>query len=59
MTEKRYEHLQEASREELVEFALTEFEAPQPFKDYRDMVKEMVIRITVQSVNAGEIDRFE
>ena len=39
-TEKRYEHLQEASREELVEFALTEFEASQPFKDYRDIIKK-------------------
>ena len=57
--EKRYEHLQEASQEELIKFALTEFEASQPFKDYREMMKEMVIRITVQSVKAGEIDRFD
>ena len=57
--EKRYEHLQEASQEELIKFALTEFEASQPFKDYREMIKEMVIRITVQSVKAGEIDLFD
>ena len=57
-TEKRYEHLQEASREELVEFALTELEASQPFKDYRDIIKNTVMRITVQSVKDGEIDLF-
>lgn len=57
-TEKRYEHLQEASWEELVEFALTELEASQPFKDYRDIIKNTVMRITVQSVKEGEIDLF-
>jgi hypothetical protein len=57
--EKRYEHLQEASQEELIKFALTEFEASQPFKEYRDMVTEMVTRITLQSVNAGEIERLQ
>lgn len=57
-TEKRYEYLQEASREELVEFALTELEASQPFKDYRDIIKKTVMRITVQSVKEGEIDLF-
>ena len=57
-TEKRYEYLQEASREELVEFALTELEASQPFKDYRDIIKNTVMRITVQSVKEGEIDLF-
>ena len=58
-TEKRYEHLQEASWEELVEFALTELEASQPFKDYRDIIKNTVMRITVQSVKEGEIDLFD
>ena len=58
-TEKRYEYLQEASREELVEFALTELEASQPFKDYRDIIKKTVMRITVQSVKEGEIDLFD
>jgi hypothetical protein len=58
-TEKRYEHLQEASWEELVEFALTELEAFQPFKDYRDIIKKTVKRITVQSVKEGEIDLFD
>ena len=58
-TEKRYEHLQEASWEELVEFALTELEASQPFKDYRDIIKKTVMRITVQSVKEGEIDLFD
>ena len=57
--EKRYEYLQEASREELVEFALTELEASQPFKDYRDIIKKTVMRITVQSVKEGEIDLFD
>ena len=58
-TEKRYEHLQEASLEELVEFALTELEASQPFKYYRDIIKKTVMRITVQSVKEGEIDLFD
>jgi hypothetical protein len=58
-TEKRYEHLQEASWEELVEFSLTELEAFQPFKDYRDIIKKTVMRITVQSVKEGEIDLFD
>jgi hypothetical protein len=43
-TEKRYEHLQEAS---------------QVFKGYRDIVKQTVMGITVLSVKEGEIDLFD
>ena len=57
--EKRYQHLQEASREQLVKFAVTELEASQAFTDYRDIVKQTVTRITVQSVKEGEIDLFD